>query len=364
MTTTVRPTVRVVTDDGELAALWPAWDRLLAESDAATSFLTSAWLGAWRATIGRDHELAVTVAMDPASGALLGAAPFAVETRRIGLRHRALVFLGQGRPAPDRLDLVLHPGAASVTAPLLWHRAVRAAAPDLIDLDGLRADSVVAGLALRRARDQRYVTATVAPVLDLPPTWEDYERSLGKNLRQNLRRYARKLDREAGAPVIERMVTDRAEVELTIDALAALHQSVRTGRGDRGSFDEPALRSFHRAAALGLHDAGRLRLHRLDVDGRAVAVIYCFRHGDTVAFYSTGYDTGFARYGPGRRIMAVAIRAAIDEGATRFDFLRGDEEYKAAWGTEDAPLTRILRPTSPRGRLLWLGAAALGRLGR
>jgi CelD/BcsL family acetyltransferase involved in cellulose biosynthesis len=72
-----------------------------------------------------------------------------------------------------------------------------------------------------------------------------------------------------------------------------------------------------------------------------------------VAFYSTGYDQAWSRYGPGRRIMATAIQGAIDEGATEFDFLRGHEEYKQAWGAEVRYDRRIHRPAGDKGRLLW-----------
>ena len=100
-------------------------------------------------------------------------------------------------------------------------------------------------------------------------------------------------------------------------------------------------------------EAGRLRMWRLDADGTAIAVILCMRAGDSVAFYTTGYSPEWGRYGPGRRIMARAIQAAAAEGATEFDFLRGDEPYKQEWGTVPRSLDMIRRPTSGRGRALW-----------
>ena len=50
--------------------------------------------------------------------------------------------------------------------------------------------------------------------------------------------------------------------------------------------------------------------------------------------------------------MAHAIGAAIAEGATEFDFLRGDETYKDHWGTRLRHDWRVVLPTSARGRLL------------
>jgi CelD/BcsL family acetyltransferase involved in cellulose biosynthesis len=85
------------------------------------------------------------------------------------------------------------------------------------------------------------------------------------------------------------------------------------------------------------------------------------RYDDTVSFYSTGYDERWARYGPGRRIMAHAIRSAIDEGAAGFDFLRGDEAYKEQWRAEARYDRRLFLPRTMRGRLLVMMRSARNR---
>jgi CelD/BcsL family acetyltransferase involved in cellulose biosynthesis len=357
------PAVHVVRDDGELAALSGEWDELLASSSLSSPFLTWPWVSAWRDTLGRQADLVVAVARDPDDGRLVGIAPFAVGSdRKAGINHRVLRFVGGGPAAPDHLDLVIRTGHEAAAAPALWSAVRRAAAADLYDLDGLRPDSVLAGIAARRNGDVAAIERISCPYLPLPPTWEEYEATLGKNLRQNLRRYARKLDADAGASVVERMVCSAAEVDATMSALGDLHQQVRSARGQQGAFRTPMLRAFHHAAARRFHAAGRLRLHRLDIDHEPVAVIYCFRYGDTVSFYSTGYDRRWARYGPGRRIMAYAIRSAIDEGATGFDFLRGDESYKEHWRAEARYDLRLFTARTVRGRTLLAMRSAWRRL--
>ena len=102
---------------------------------------------------------------------------------------------------------------------------------------------------------------------------------------------------------------------------------------------------------------------RLDADEVPIAIILCVRSGDSVAFYTTGYDATWSKYGPGRRVMALAIRGAIDEGASEFDFLRGDEPYKQQWGTKVRTDLVIRRAATTRGRLA-LGAARVVRFMR
>ncbi len=373
----VVPFLEDVTDDDAFAALAPEWDRLLGESSVRSPFLTWAWVSAWRDTLGAGHDLAVVAARHPGDGSLLGLAPFAVEERRApgGVHYRALVFLGSGPAAPDHLDLLVLQGWEGAVAAPLWGAALRRSRPDLADLDGLRAGGLLEALALRRRADRRRFAAPIpCPHLPLPASWEEYEASLGRNLRQNLRRYGRRLEQEAPGPVTRRLVVRPEEIDSTLDDLARLHQQVRTSRGQAGAFRSPELTAFHHLAARRFLEAGRLRLSRLDVGGKAVAVIYCVRQGDVVSFYTTGYDPDYARFGPGRDLMAHAIGAAIAEGATEFDFLRGDEAYKDHWGARLRHDWRVVLPTGPRGRLLVGGrrllrpvrraVAGLGRRGQ
>ena len=355
------PAVDLFGDDRGLASLAGEWDAMLADSPLETPFLTWPWVSAWRETLGRDAELLVAAARHPHDGRLLGIGPFAIRrVTRAGIPHRVLGFVGSGPAAPDHLDLIVAPGFEETVAPGLWNAVRRAARADLFDFDGTRDGSLLAGVAARRREDRARIEAIPCPYLALPATWEEFEAGLGSNMRQNIRRYARKMDREAGAPVVARMVTAADEVDETITALGILHQRVREANGQPGVFRTPLLQAFHHAAARRFHSTGRLRLHRLDVGGEIAAAIYCIRHRDTVSFYTTGYDDRWRRYGPGRRIMAHAIASAIDEGASEFDFLRGDEAYKASWGTVSRTDRRIRVADSARGRTLVL----LRRMGK
>lgn len=343
-------------EHADFASAAREWDELLAASASSTPFLTSAWLGAWLQTLGSQADLEVVVARDPIGGELLGAAPFHVERHRLGgIACRTLRMLGSGPVGPDHLDLVVRTGHEHRISRLLWSAVNDRRRWDLLDLDGVKGTGLLPSLALRRRGDSGEAIPT--PFLALASGWDGVSAGFGDGIVKNLGRYERKLEREAGAPVVERMIATKADLDPTLDDLFRLHQSVRREAGDVGSFANPEVRAFHRLAATRLFDAGRLRLHRLDVGDVAAAVIYCFRYGDTVSFYATGYDRRWKRYGPGRRIMAVAIRSAIEEGATEFDFLRGDEPYKRSWGTAMRTNLRIRRPSSPKGRLLWIGRA-------
>jgi CelD/BcsL family acetyltransferase involved in cellulose biosynthesis len=76
-------------------------------------------------------------------------------------------------------------------------------------------------------------------------------------------------------------------------------------------------------------------MHAMRSNDRIVAVFYGFAHHDTVSYYLSGYDPELDKHSPGTLIVAHAIEKAVRDGAKTFDFLRGAEDYKYAWGAKD-----------------------------
>lgn len=350
-------------DHAAARRLGAEWDELLGDSSVTTPFLTWAWVGAWLDTIGADADLAVVVARDADHGDLAGIAPFhIVRTRRGGVPVRELRMIGSGRTAADHLDLIVRTSAGTDVAEALWRATNENRSWDLVDLDGVLSDGHLSRLVLQRTGDQP--ERIPAPYLPLTQDWEGVQARFGRSHRQNIGRYGRKLRSDADAPVSERMVIDPADLDRSLDRLIEMHQAIRTSKGDPGVFGDPESTRFLRTVAHRMLQAGRLRMWSLDVGDRSIAIIWCMRAFDTVAFYTTGFDSEWSAYGPGRHIMARAIQGAAAEGATEFDFLRGDEDYKRSWGVEMRHDLRIRRPASSRGRAVWLARSVVRRLRR
>jgi CelD/BcsL family acetyltransferase involved in cellulose biosynthesis len=101
-----------------------------------------------------------------------------------------------------------------------------------------------------------------------------------------------------------------------------------------------------------------LRLHVLELDGIARAALYCFHKGPRTCYYLGGFEPTLAKLSLGTVLTGRAIRHAIEsDGASEFDFLRGDEPYKYKWGALDRKNARLVKVSSGGGRLL----AALGK---
>lgn len=340
-------------------ALEGEWRRLADEDAAAADnvFLTWEWVGAWCEAMATPRRRpSFLVATDP-GGAVAGLLPTVVEDlgpSRLG----QWTLAGGGRAGGDHLGPLFAPGCEAEAAAALAARLL-GGGPALARLDGLdpgsplvpAVESAATGHPVRRL-------TTPCPYLPLPPSWDDLLRGWSRNRRETLRRKARLLERGHPGAVAFRRVTTAGDLGPAFDALVRLHAAGRERRGGRGAFAGARLARFHAAAAERLLARGWLRLHLLEVDGRVAAAINCSRRGGRVAFLHTGFDEALARYSPGMLVMAHAVRAAVEEGASEFDLLRGDEPYKRHWTDRSRHDVRLWVALSAPGRVYLRGHTA------
>ena len=78
-----------------------------------------------------------------------------------------------------------------------------------------------------------------------------------------------------------------------------------------------------------------LDLTLLEVDGKPVAGSLGFVDGDTYYYYLPAWEPELAPLAPSGLLLANLIERAYERGLRRFDFMLGDEPYKARWATEE-----------------------------
>src|SRR5262249_16659498 len=69
--------------------------------------------------------------------------------------------------------------------------------------------------------------------------------------------------------------------------------------------------------------------------------LYGLRYGPIFYFYQSGFDPAYRKYSVGVATMGLSIKTAIEEGASEYDFLHGDEEYKFHWARETRDLIQL-----------------------
>jgi len=345
-----------------LTTLRPQWNGLLRASAADGPFLTWEWLHAWWTHLAGSGSLKIVAVRDGSD--LIAVAPFRVTPHAVPWFSR-LEFLGTGHAGSDYLDLIVRSGREA--------DAIRAIARFLeaqkmtVRLDRLPEASLGAQLADRLTPDG-WVASTapdgVCPLIPLAGhTWDSYLGTLGSAHRANVRRRLRAIDQQFRTR-FELIATEPAR-KIALDALAGFHERRFQSRGGSTAFMTPAMRAFQDDATRRALDRGWLRMYVLRLNEDVAAVMYGFFYDRRFYFYNHGFDDRYSRHSIGLVLMALTIRAAIDEGAQAFDLLWGTEAYKSLWAREARMLRRIhLFPPHAAGRIHRRAVEARRRLGR
>jgi CelD/BcsL family acetyltransferase involved in cellulose biosynthesis len=136
----------------------------------------------------------------------------------------------------------------------------------------------------------------------------------------------------------------------------ALHESRRATLGQAGCFQQERFSQFLLSAATRKAESGNAVLFLATVDGRPFGVSLLMTSGKRGYLYQSGFDPNQRQLEPGHLTVTFAVQWAIEQKLTHFDFLRGDEPYKARWNTVREPMQRIrLHPRRLAPRLRhWL----------
>ncbi len=200
---------------------------------------------------------------------------------------------------------------------------------DSIPVEGV--DPVVEGLEGGGANVE-VVEDTVTAVVSLPATFDEYLASIGKKQRHELRRKRRRYVEVVGSLVHEA----HHDVGWAFDEFVRLH---RLAAGDKGTFMTADMEALFRA--LVALEGWRVDLLRIPGTDRAAAAMFGYADDDGYFLYNSAYDPELAAASPGWVLLGTMIERAIAEGRPRFDFLKGDEEYKFRFGAEERRLCTV-----------------------
>ena len=188
-----------------------------------------------------------------------------------------------------------------------------------------------------------------SPFVTVDGDWEEYQRSLDRNMRSDLRRCRRRLE-ELG-----RVALDVEHDTAHLDEALAVEGLGWKRKAGTAIVSAPQTARFYTEVARWAAASGRLRLIFLRVDGRPVAFHLALEDDRTYFPLKGGFDPAFHAQSPGRLLIHATLERAFAVGLQRYEFLGGPDAYKLRWATEayDRVLFQAFAP-DPVGRTRWV----------
>lgn len=318
----------IVSEAARLRELEPAWWDLFSRAPQAHPFQSPAWLLPWARIFASGAALRVIVVWERA---MIGLLPLVLQDEG-GRRTARLV----GSGITDYLDALVDPSFRREALAAL-SEALRAIADevDAIALTDVPSDSLLLELG-ERGWNRTCETCAVCPTIELRESQDALTRLMRPWLRRNVRQGRARLDRQGARWVC----ADERSVHAFVEALLSLHTSRFRARGEPGVLADPSVHEFHRLAAPALVAHGLLELSAGFVGERPIAAAYVLTRRDAY-LYLTGFDPEFERCSAGSVIIHQTLQRAVHTRKRRYDFLRGAEPYKYAWGAKDSVTLRL-----------------------
>lgn len=182
----------------------------------------------------------------------------------------------------------------------------------------------------------------ICPVAKLPADWDEYlDSKLSANTRQKIRRLLRQVESSKDLRIVP---ADKDSIERDIETLLKFW----TKRwGDQKGTRLAGILENNRVMLRHVFDAGSLFLPVLWQGDRPVGALAILADSKkkTFLFFAGGRDQTFKGPPPGVVLHAYAIRHAIQDGITDYEFLRGNESYKYSFGVEEHRIKTIVVST-------------------
>ncbi len=188
--------------------------------------------------------------------------------------------------------------------------------PGLLVIPDLRLEGRFAQLA-RAVALARDLPLTVTNEYQRPmlQSYEDgpnyLQAALAKNHLREMRRQFRLLS-EQGA-VTYNVARQPEEIRFRMEEFLALEASGWKGRKRSAMVNDRLRAAFAREAITNLAEADAVRIHTLDLDGRAIASMVVFIMAGEAYTWKTAFDETYARFSPGKLLMADLTEWHLDD---------------------------------------------------
>lgn len=349
-------TVETITSVEGVEALHADYEHLRGTTDNKLPFALHEWHSTWcRHFLSsgphvRDEPLFYL--LRNAAGYCVAVVPFILRRRWFGpLKIVSVSLLGPDPFITEIRAPMIERGFELLTARAVHDGLSRVHDWDWIHWSGVNdefAEALTSGGAPRWEPPLSYF------VLDLPPSWEELQSRLKRNIRESLRHCYNSLKRD-GHRFEFQVIEDPAGVRQGLDRFLALHTmraNVTNTVIHPDRFAGRICREFLYAICDRLAARGAVRLFALKIGAQIVAMRLGFVVADSLYLYYSGYDPLWARYSVMTTTVAEALKYSIARGLKTVNLSPGPEVSKMRWGPRRVEYGSVFEAnTSLRSRL-------------
>ncbi|MBI3379939.1 GNAT family N-acetyltransferase [Candidatus Gottesmanbacteria bacterium] len=306
-----------------------SWDDLIKESSTATFFQTKEWLTLWVKHWCKSGEVVIYGVFDKYE--LIGIAPFHISDKIniLGVPDPSL-----GGSLSDFGDIIAKISYEkiiwqSILAKLNTHPSAGGSKLKT-ELNYIREESP--SLKILRELGGQIENMEVSPFIDLPKTWDEYMSSLTRHDRHEIRRKTRKIEEENITKICD---------EINPQNINDFFRLMVSSKEKKSDFLSSKMRVFLSEMIIQLEQKKLLTLCFLKYENVNIAAILLLFQKDEVLLYNSGFEKKYSYLSPGLILNIYAIKQAIEERKSRFDFLRGGEKYKYDLGGKNRKLYKV-----------------------
>ncbi len=332
----------------EMLALRSEWEALHAEA-GGTVFQTFTWITNWWDVYSRQTDVLHLVAVRDGKHLIAILPAYLMTTNLVALKLTQLRFLGISDAYGEYAPLV-HPGYITPVSKIfarycfdVLHSHVCDTvsffrfSPESAFMNQFLTDLAVGGLHV-------WYTPFAVPRMRmrLPATWEEYLDSLSHMEQKMLKRRTRAL---MNRDVQLEIITGPSFREEDFNDFVRLHTAAWIDEGLPGYYrGSPRFKNFHSRVLERMAADSTARIYFFSKAGVRFAAVQAFFISGECCFYLSGMDRQheLAPQSPGKVLLSIVVKKAIEEGCSRFDFQGGREEYKSRLGGQMTSFSKAL----------------------
>jgi CelD/BcsL family acetyltransferase involved in cellulose biosynthesis len=324
---------------------WNVWRSSWNELTRINPMMSMEWLLAWWHQYGIGHQLHIIAVTS--GDKLLGVLPCYLKQTILGKQIR---LLGTGNVCSDYLGAIVDRNQATEVYEAI-HANLRESVESgvLRGIESLQFEGVSSEdkwlEQLANFADKANFSTRTQPLanswsLALPSTWAELHQSQRGH---GVHRKAKKcISRLESNELCMRQITEVTGLDEGMEHLIRLHQARRESVGDDGCFADVRFESFLLEALAGMLLKGTACFNLCEKGSQVIGVQLLLLGSDTVFMYQSGVDPSYMSLEPGHALVTGSLLYSISHGYKAYDFLRGDEPYKAFWGAQAKELQKIV----------------------